>query len=280
MSLEITIDWLSVTFKGVSQNEKAWIDKYSPREVYDATLALNSYDCASRAETGVVHMWSSTREEMGHHYQFVGSTLRNIFRNGDIQQETLVSDTVHAGGRITRIDLAKDEKWTPVNYDEIWTELLARRYTGTTRKPTRHQSENGGYTIYLGSWKSDKFARIYNKASEQAVQGTWNRYELVIKSEYARNMAKYIASNGSLVAAFDTMTKGMVSLDNSGLLQMFYDNETITVSLPKLEKVTDTEKWITSQVMPALAKHYEQHLDSEAIELLLRVLDFIRSRGQ
>ncbi len=275
MTLEITIDWLSVTFKGGSSNEKKFVDAFATHQVFDPTSARFGYDGATKSEEGVIHMWNGNREEMGHHFQFNGSSLRYILKNYGVQPQEVVRQAVHAGGRVTRLDVAKDEKSQAVDYDKIWTELLARRYTGTMRRPTRTQSGAQGYTIYMGSRQSDKFARLYNKAAEQAVQGVWNRYELELKGDVARNMSKFIADNGDLVAMFDTITKGMVTLDASWLLEMFYDNGSIKVALPKLEKVTDTEKWIAQQVTPAIAKYFQEHLDSDAIKALRDILDFI-----
>jgi Replication initiation factor len=274
--IEVSIDWISVTFKGVSPDEKKWIDNYASHQIYDPTRAANGYSDASVSETGVIHMWSSSREEMGHHFVAGGTALRYILAHDGIPSTKVLIDAINARGRITRFDVAKDVKRTPVDYDAIWQELAERRYTGTVRLPSRHQSANGGYTIYLGSWRSDKFARIYNKAAEQNVDGEWHRYELVLKGKVATNLAKFLAQNNDIVALFDTVTKAMVTLDKFGLIQMFYDNDTITLALPTIEKVTDREKWIAEQVMPAVAKHYQEHPDSDAVNTLLKVLQFIK----
>lgn len=106
-------------------------------------------------------------------------------------------------GRATRCDFAADDRSG---------RLTGERVGGAVRSGavvTRWQSwqfieggsmatgEASGWTYYLGSRSSECLARVYDKAAERQVPGTWVRFELECKGELADALARAYFQAGS-----------------------------------------------------------------------------------
>ena len=108
-------------------------------------------------------------------------------------------------GHFTRIDFAIDV--LPKNsmfslLEHVFTHNNRNAYTTTARnggaiKSIFHKTETGNLleTVYVGSRKSETFARIYDKRREQIALGNkdpkeeWHRFELETKQERAQKLA-------------------------------------------------------------------------------------------
>lgn len=102
--------------------------------------------------------------------------------------------------KIKRLDLAADEVGEAsedssycLNIDRLIKYKEKHLLTGSARKVGIHSDENlrgkrlSGFTMYLGSRKSDVFMRIYDKLSEQNIHGDghWMRCELELHNSKA-----------------------------------------------------------------------------------------------
>lgn len=273
--LSITLDWLALTFKGENREERNFLDSYaSAPQVVDET-PRNGYRSATRDGFGVVHMWNVDRDEMGHHVIFSGSALRNIFEFSQISQRGLVENAIKSGGRITRLDLAKDAQDVPINLWRIWKHIEAGNTEGTAQSHSVIVNQTGGITVYVGSRQSEKFIRIYDKANQIGDDTKeWKRFELETKGLVARALANLLVSDDNWAGAFDKMARDMVDIPSSRDYGKFFSPDAVLVGIPKIEKQTDTEHWIQTQVIPAIVKHYHENPDSEAVKLLNQLLKF------
>lgn len=193
-----------------------------------------------------------------------------------MDQKETIQRMCDFGGRFTRVDLAKDLAQTSIDFDGIYQALNARAYTGTAREPSQRKSPNGGNTVYIGSWKSDKFMRLYNKAAESKLKGEdWARFEIVMKSDYARAMAWNLANNDDWNAVFDGVALPTCAMPNNADYCKFFPAGTVPIGLPKIERLSDREKWIDQQVTPAILDYYATHKQSPAIAKLRALLDVI-----
>ena len=276
--LTITLDWFAITHKEMTYEAHQFITAFASPQDSTPERATNGYDTAYRTKDGVIHMWHSRREEMGWHTVFSGSALRNIFIENGISQRSLLESAVNSGGRVSRLDLAKDAQDEHINLDEIYHHIRGKVYTGTARNAAQMQSMNGGNTIYVGSRQSEKFIRIYDKAAQSELAARdWKRYEIETKGMVARSLAQLLVNESDWDAAWTTMAKGMLDIPTSKEYQKFFTEQRSNVGIPKLERKSDREKWILEQCLPAIVKHYSENRISSAIRMLRDALDLIDS---
>lgn len=274
--LTITIDWLAGTFLGEKPHETEFIDKYARAEPIGSMGVRHGYSQAEADSHGVQLLWNPNRAEMGIHVVFPGSALRALQETAGIHMAALLRDATNAGMSITRLDLAKDLTERQVNYQAIYQSLERGSNEGTARSWGKIESSGGGFTIYIGSRQSEKFCRIYDKAAESQLPGElWSRFEIETKGMVARAVAQSLVQTGDYAACFDTLALSMCKLPKCADYDAFFQPGHTTVGLPKIERRSDREAWIESQVIPAVGKHYIDNPNSEAIARLIATLQGI-----
>lgn len=149
--------------------------------------------------------------------------------------------------RATRIDFAAD-----MLCDTTPREFVAAR----THKKFRSVwdiEEVTGDTVYVGSWSSDRFARVYRYHPPHE-RSAWLRAEHVFKGKRARRAALAYIGKG-----IEDVTRACGETWGWGhhTWQPVCDSDTVS-DLLKLwtpeRKVSKTLKWLETQVAPALAK--------------------------
>jgi hypothetical protein len=276
MALTITLDWLAGTFHGVSENETKFINRYARTNPIQTIKPRNGYSIAEVDSNGVQLLWNPDRTEMGVHCIFPGSALRVLYEQQSILMSSLLREFTEAGAKISRLDLAKDLTLTPVDLAAVYKSLEQGANVGTARTFSTILSGDGGQTVYVGSRTSEKFIRIYNKAAQEGLTDRhWTRYELETKGMVARALASLLTGPQDWGAIFDATTNGMLYLGARGPLYGFKTQGATSHGLPKLEKQTDREAWISSQVIAAVARHYIDNPNSEAVQRLLATLQLI-----
>ena len=101
----------------------------------------------------------------------------------------------------TRIDLALDIRDDSIKFDKLLKYLnknqIVTRFKKYKYVVEKQIEEDGqqilGETIYFGSRSSNIFVRIYDKAKQMQVEGSWIRIEIVYKDKHANALALYIA---------------------------------------------------------------------------------------
>lgn len=275
--LTITIDWLSFTAKEHTLELEQFLHLYARAPKIIDAAPRNGYNSATQDSNGVLCMWNSNREEMGYHTVISGSALRNVFEQTGVSQRGLVEAVLRTGANITRLDLAKDATGVPIDLQAIYNAIETGNNVGTARTFSQFKSIGGGFTIYVGSRQSEKFIRIYDKAIETANNGLeWKRYEIETKGMVARALANLLVQNDVWAGAFDAMVLGMFDLPASDDYRAFFSGDTVRIGIPKLERKSDTERWIETQVIPAIGKYYGENPNSVSVQRLLEALLFIK----
>jgi hypothetical protein len=125
--------------------------------------------------------------------------------------------------KCTRLDAAvdtPDERTSPLVVKEHWNK---KAVTSTAKygEPHEPKTEKGqkpsskGWTFYIGSKKSDRYMRIYDKAAEHAAKtGTTHldhltRFEMQSRHDSAHAFAELIAANG--LRSIKEVFKGWIS---------------------------------------------------------------------
>lgn len=179
-----------------------------------------------------------------------------------------------AGGKLTRIDLAMDDK---VGKTIPFNQLVKDITSGNTVTKWKHNIEiikrnnsDGsvvGHTVNVGSGASRLYMRLYNKAMEQNIEGVWNRLELEIKKEYAEQVQKLITDQnvGQLMAEIinnyirivqpsenDSNKSRWTTKPYWEKLIATTEKQQLTVK-PEERTIIDNKMWIENQVAPTLA---------------------------
>lgn len=274
--LTITLDWLAFTFKEMTHEAHEFITVYAGDKNSSPETAFHGYSASYRTEAGVICSWNDDRPEMGYHIVMGGSTIRELCSMYKISQTKLLEEVIRSGANITRLDIAKDLREAEVQLSSIWSALQSGKNSGTARTFGRIESNDNGYTIYIGSRQSEKFIRIYNKAAQSGLsEELWFRFELETKGMFSRAIARELVNRQDWGLVFDTVARGMVDLGKSSSLVQFYGVEGVPIGLPKLEHQTDREKWIATQVIAAVSRHYIDNPNSEAVARLISTLNLI-----
>jgi len=256
-----TIDWLSSTFPAVDAlafAKQPFLASIVPSK---KTKGMFGYDTQVKYETGVLRLSSKTRDDMGEHFIFSGSSLINIMdRSGktafDICQ---MFDDFNA--RTSRLDFAIDIKGTNLTPKMLYS-MENNRKDKRGRKPLTNYFQNsyGGSTFYVGSRTSDKFLRVYDKASQMGIEGeTWLRIELECKGEVAHSLGWHAARSSqqefyNICCAY---IRTVFDCDNE-IWQNALSQASATLDIPKKDK-KDTMAWLMKTVAPTLARVIEEN---------------------
>ena len=274
--LTIALDWLACTFKEYNHETEDFIRTYASAPTVQDTPARNGYTRATLDNNGVCVLWNPDYSGMGHHAVFGGTSLRNLFTSGVVSPSTLLRACVDAGGCVSRLDLAKDFTEGEVDYEAAYQSIEQRSGGGNARTVSKLQSSGGGFTIYIGSRQSERFVRLYDKAAEQKLPGVlWSRLEVETKGMVARAVTTSLLQSGDWAGTFDAVVLGMVGDAKRSHLSQFFQPGHVPVGLPKIERQTDREKWIETQCIPAIARHFIENPHSEAVARLRETLNLI-----
>lgn len=278
MPVTVTIDWLAMTMKMENSREQEFISQYASFPDVQDIAPRNGYKSARVDGNGAQLFWNVDRPEMGFHVVFPGSSLRSLESRNICTIQSLLHSAVNCGGRFTRLDIATDLIGEPIDGQEIYEPLIRGRNEGTARTFSKVESNGGGFTIYIGSRQSEKFVRIYNKAAqEQLPDGHWWRYEIETKGMVARALAVSLDNSGDWHGVFEAVALAMCDLPLCTEYDKFFKAEHLGIGVPKLERVSDREKWIDQQVTPAVLKYFQEHRDSEAVNRLIALLKLVQN---
>lgn len=180
--------------------------------------------------------------------------------------EALIRWAVAKAHKIARLDFALDvydPRANPLDVLDMWK----HGHVGTpARKVSRVSSfENDATqgiteaaTVYIGSRDGDRFIRVYDKAREQGVSGTWVRIEIVTRDERAWSLAKSCALYGIERAGQQAVR------DFASIPKLSWWREALSAELAYIEPVgralTNTDKWIYDVCLPAIQKRAKEQI--------------------
>lgn len=178
------VDWLAMTIGTDEAYNVQWRLNATRRL---ELMADSGYTIKPRAMLGYIGVAASNcfvgGRDDGWLVQFTGFHADEAF-----------DETWHPKANISRLDLQ-----VTVTYDEMPLTIIDDAYEQSTsanselpkerrRKIWKIVGDNGGETLYLGSWKSEQYGYIYNKEVESEdplFTKSW-RYEIRLKNDIAR----------------------------------------------------------------------------------------------
>lgn len=247
------LDWLSITVNSLAEVETIipsadWHYVGKGRHGYRA--AYEDRISGARVET------DSSTVGMDTHLTLSGMALhaiRTTFRDGD---NGLVNACRTVNGRVSRIDLAVNAHRGELKVVDFRNAIKSGSAKSTMQRVYYVEgmgNERAGDTLYLGSPKSDRQLRIYDKAAEQGVLDgkAWLRLEVALRRLHAKAGLQACVDN--------TCTVSISSYLASCLVWEVPEYKALVGSVsnpvtPIPRKDTNTQRWLRDQCAPALAK--------------------------
>lgn len=255
MKTAFALDWISATTKihGLTQVMKRFAFGIEQEE-WISENGKNGYQHAVKHPYGHVISWSNERDDMGINCLFTGLPLKELFDRGHDTLE-IARWMQEEGFKFRRLDLALDVFEIEIDLEE----LQRLPFKGSVNKLPR-LIKNGpnceeGATLYIGSDKSDKFIRIYDKAGQLELEGVlWTRFELETRDKVAIQVGARIAALDDLGVA--QLAKGMMRHmwnPDSALVRAIMDATPEKVSSTK-DVNHRTYDWLMGTVSLTMAK--------------------------
>lgn len=173
------IDWLSSTVRQINYPEN-WNKKRA-----EMKRGMLGYDVGVKYLDGRIELCSSNRKDMLPHVIFSGKCIDKLcIANGG---DTMSVLRAMSKGRASRIDIAVDIKNGTLNIAELRDEFADGNAKTKVKKGLYMEAVGDkGETFYIGSVKSPKRVRVYDKAAEMHLQDTmWTRVEFQLRSRDA-----------------------------------------------------------------------------------------------
>lgn len=202
----VSLDWLSATFPytqnaGTGESVEHVLSRFPGlHAVEHVRSAKNGYTDACELTAGILQ-WHETERRMKIRLLLTGDDLRR-YREDVGKPVTLLERVFNSGGRMRRIDVAVDI-YEKIDVRSLQLALARQPESCRARNWGRFESGEVGewgdsYTLYLGSAKSERFIRVYDKAKEQQLDPEigWTRIEYVARKRFAELLAEHIIENG------------------------------------------------------------------------------------
>lgn len=177
----------------------------------------------------------------------------------------------------TRLDYALDIH-SQVNIRLLETHIKQGKHKTKFKSPPiaiAGLSEDGGYTIYFGSPKSDRRIRIYDKAKQlKLLKQAWYRVELQVRRKRAVALAGDMFKLGWEHVG-KAAIRDCLDFPACGWWSEAFECDDIELSkIPR--KPTSWQHWLETQVKPSIVAHAENISDRVFLEdWMLRLQDDI-----
>lgn len=224
----ILIDWLSVTFHGITvqdlkriigldDSDIDWDDQLAFRHGYPRqctfmgiTIRHGADKIENFTDDGNKSAADKVRFDMGIALDMSGSACRSweTYSHGDWCK--LLSDICSLQTRInfTRLDLAYDDHTGILDINRVALDAKERNFTGPAKKvriiwSDDQEKDIQGTTVYVGSDKSPVYIRFYDKAAERGFKDRhWVRVELQLRRDRATAAIAEIMKNNDVGKVF------------------------------------------------------------------------------
>lgn len=252
------------------------LDGHAVSVLYDGSEGMGIH--VNISGSAVAYCVDAYRQKLSGPTPFSGKTAMQVDHLSMTALSQFLKDILEIG-HITRMDLAIDDKGKDQYFTcrDIFDYLMADRVVTKFRRfhvdaDFKTGGEVDGFTIYLGSRKSEVFLRVYDKMLEQKAKdpaaGTdpWVRWELELKDQRADSAARLIiggAPVGTVLLGILNNYMRIIDLDDSNRSRCSSTDKwlafcagisRIRLYVPGVPKtLEDKRQWIDRQVLSTLA---------------------------
>lgn len=176
---DIVIEWKMVRYRFESY-VKMLAPGLVPKLV--AGNRMPFYDVsAMEGQTGIRYAMSRNMHSQGEILQLSGKALRSANVSADD-----IAGFINAGWRASRVDLCVDIFSHADALESLCDTAGSKRDEGFSRKVQVIRAPTGD-SLYVGSRRSPKMLRVYDKGSQMRVDTPWVRFEMEYKGAAAMN---------------------------------------------------------------------------------------------
>lgn len=247
-------------------------EEFYRHDTTEPTVSFYGYKQALRElQTGAIALFNGHTATMGFCSQFSGKPITALMEATG-QPSVLALRGVHQGTwRVRRIDIAIDvfdPALSPSSFLEARRTGLIKTCFRTWRE-VKDVDGKAGHTVYGGGLESEKQIRIYDKAAEQGIEGSWTRYEMVFNNNRADEVWSLIAQCNTDHELLDTARRLLGTLVTNPIWVQWIDamvagGRYVWEEIPRQE--SDTWRWLMSQVAPSFRKAWEDSGDWSLLE--------------
>lgn len=262
MAILIHIDWISVTDKHPDPHLSSAHSILSDNG-WKKTNAKNGYTLGQKHVTTVTEYKNLDRPDMGNHVIYSSKSLDRMLHMYDISGCELLQHHISEGHNVARLDLAIDFKGFGVTVGDF-VDCFNRGAVKTKLRTATVISSltGGGDTFYLGSMKKRKnLVRVYDKGKEQGTGDDWVRVELQIMGKKATSTGKIVSSSDDIESEIIGIIKGVVDFQGVSVWDLLTHDQLQVSMESESKKQGDTERWLMTQVIPALGRTVVLNID-------------------
>lgn len=264
--MEITrkIDWLQYTHHHIDnwtlRLPYANFDEITGKELRPLPRYQKAYELFGGGRVDV-----SEDEHQGVQVTLGGGACTEWNVNG-VSYQQMISQAVDFG-KVVRVDFATDVREDGSTDFCLW-ELVKQAVETKSYKSKASpgiqiiDKTKGGYSQYFGSYKSDRFTRVYDKAVESGmlklamekagILPVWTRVEVVTKRDFAHNLASDMKYKGWQQAGA-SYTKSLLSFPGIEQWEGVISGEDVEIT-KNPRKEPKFWQWLDNQVLPAMEK--------------------------
>lgn len=276
-SVGVKIDWISVT-----------IPRYIETEIYPPglsqqfmdTVPAKGYTTARVFPDGRRESVNVNRPDMGRHIVYSGSCLNTIAEQYGLGGISILKFYWSIAAKFTRLDVAVDALNSGFSIGQAYSHLQTGKAPTAAKKwqILDGGGETTGKTLYIGSRKSEAFARIYDKAAEAKVSGDWIRFEMEYKDSKAEQVASLLIQQAQPPREIiQACLRGFVDFPK------IPEYRRIMTANPKVivrakDTQSDTFKWLMETCAPVLARLSVERDDPYLIDHFIAVAEEARQK--
>lgn len=235
---------------------------------------FKNYNRAVNLTAGSVH-WHTENPKQKVLVELSGQDWNSIVLAG-VDPHKVIEHPVDSLGNVTRLDFAVDcfaPGASPGDILEAWKTgaLVTAAASVTPTGSIGRGNEDLGQTVYVGSYKSDRFVRVYDKAKESGVPGPWVRIEIEAKGSYASWLALSMTEYG-VIPAGKAFLRDFISSTGVGWFDTAIAGDGGKYLEPKMRKRSDKVRYYERVVVPMIDRDLTGPDGSEIYHLLSLVV--------
>lgn len=229
------------------------VDRFVQKDTQPNDVQRMQYMGQSQSFPDGSFFWGSGQQSSHDHYLIqVSGAMADRVTDSLIDSDTKNFNVTRIDLQITipKPDWFKSRSFVDTLRGDVWT---------SRRRKVTMIDNYGDDTVYIGSRKSDRFARVYVKETD------WLRLEFEYKKSRADNVYHLLATHGKDKASAGIMHGEVVGLPDHPVITAYRsilrDYETLTPSVVKPESARF--KWFIKQCVPAIITLLNDHDSGE-----------------
>lgn len=262
MEILIRIDWISITDKMPNEFKTSAHSCLSDGNWHECA-GKNGYNVGQKHVTGVREYRNYNRKDMGRHIVYSSKALDRIKEMKNVSGTDVLIEHIKNGHSVARLDLAIDFIEYGLSVNDFVDAFTDGQVKTRLRKASVIKSlVNSSQTLYLGSLEKRKnLIRIYDKGVEQNIDMNWIRVELQIMGKKATLTGVELSKSENIKEAIICIIQGIADFPTIDVWRKLTSSkEFVKMStIPKAQG--DTEKWLMTQVIPALSRTIVLNMD-------------------